>query len=216
MRTRGGLERSDQEHPEVEFDLRLRLHRAEKQAIARVAASIVRDDSTIALDASTTALYLARELRLQRRWAQLRVITNGLRIASELARAPGISVMITGGQLRGQAISLVRGATGGPAEGFVVDTAFVGATGLRVESGLHEATHDEAISKSMLIAGAGTVVAIVDSTKWGRRGGPRFCPFTCVERVISDGGAPPTLVAELERIGVAVSLAYTSRDGPLS
>ena len=41
------------------------------------------------MDASTTALAVARRLRAQGGWSQLTVITNGLRIASELAGSPG-------------------------------------------------------------------------------------------------------------------------------
>ena len=46
----------------------------------------------MALDSSTTAYYLALELRAKR---ELVVVTNGLLIAAALADAPGINVLVT-------------------------------------------------------------------------------------------------------------------------
>jgi DeoR/GlpR family transcriptional regulator of sugar metabolism len=89
---------------ELGFDFRLRVEVERKQAIARAAAAMVDEGEAVALDSSTTAYYLARELRTKK---ELVVVTNGLLIAAALADAPGISVMVTGGMLRVQAMSLV-------------------------------------------------------------------------------------------------------------
>ena len=65
---------------------------------------MVDEGEAIALDSSTTAYYLALELRTKK---ELVVVTNGLLIAAALADAPGISVLVTGGMLRLHAMSLV-------------------------------------------------------------------------------------------------------------
>ena len=65
---------------------------------------MVGDGEAVALDSSTTAYYLALELRQQK---ELVVVTNGLRIAEALADAPGVSVIMPGGVLRLPAMSLV-------------------------------------------------------------------------------------------------------------
>ncbi len=75
--------------PERAFDIRERLQRHEKDAIGRAAAAMVVDGESIALDASTTALAMARHLKARGGWLHLTVITNGLRIAAELAGHPG-------------------------------------------------------------------------------------------------------------------------------
>ena len=62
------------------------------------------EGEAVALDSSTTAYYLALELRSKR---ELVVVTNGLLIADALADAPGVTVLVTGGVLRLQAMSLV-------------------------------------------------------------------------------------------------------------
>ena len=66
-----------------------------KRAIARAAAEMVDEGEAVALDASTTAYYLALELRAKK---ELVVVTNGLLVATALADAPGITVLVTGGR----------------------------------------------------------------------------------------------------------------------
>src|SRR5262249_4129741 len=101
-RVRGGV-RALKQGQEVGFDLRLRLEVDRKRAIARAAAALVGEGEAVALDASTTAYYLALELRSKR---ELVVVTNGLLVATALADAPGVTVLVTGGLLRLSAMSL--------------------------------------------------------------------------------------------------------------
>src|SRR6266540_4876495 len=102
-RIRGGVRSLQQGQSEVGFDLRLRLEVERKRAIARAAAAMVDEGEAVALDASTTAYYLALELRSKR---ELVVVTNGMLVAKTLANAPGITVLVTGGMLRLSAMSL--------------------------------------------------------------------------------------------------------------
>src|SRR6478672_12435310 len=61
-RIRGGVRALQHGNSEVGFDLRLRLEVDRKRAIARTAAAMVNEGEAVALDASTTAYYLALEL----------------------------------------------------------------------------------------------------------------------------------------------------------
>ena len=103
-RNRGGARALQRGHSEVAFDVRLRVQEDEKRAIARAAAGMVGDGEAIALDSSTTAFYIALELREQN---ELVVVTNGLRVAAALADSRGVSVIVPGGVLRLAAMSLV-------------------------------------------------------------------------------------------------------------
>ncbi len=92
-RIRGGARALQHGQSEVGFDLRLRLEVEAKRAIARAAAEMVNEGEAVALDASTTAYYLALELCSKR---ELVVVTNGLLVATALADAPGITVLAHG------------------------------------------------------------------------------------------------------------------------
>jgi DeoR family transcriptional regulator of aga operon len=103
-RVRGAVRALQHGQSEVGFDLRLRLEVERKRAIARAAAALVGEGEAVALDASTTAYYLALELRSKR---ELVVVTNGLLVATALADAPGVTVIVMGGTLRLSAMSVV-------------------------------------------------------------------------------------------------------------
>jgi DeoR family transcriptional regulator of aga operon/DeoR family fructose operon transcriptional repressor len=202
VRAHGGALSPVRERPERAFEVRERLRRAEKQAIGSAAARLVQDGSSIALDASTTALYLARALKTRGGWSQLTVITNGLRIASELAGHPGITVAMPGGWVRWEALSLVGGLGQGVFDKINVQTAFVGAAGFTLLSGLADATEEEAQIKRAMIATAREVIAIVDHTKWGKTAFATFCATDGIARVVSDQSAPAELVEQLEALGI--------------
>src|SRR6184192_4387069 len=65
-RVRGGVRPLERGSSELAFDVRLRLQTDAKRAIARFAAQMVGDGEAVALDSSTTAYFLARELRGRR------------------------------------------------------------------------------------------------------------------------------------------------------
>src|SRR3954469_10450371 len=197
LRAHGGAIATEGSRPESAFELRERLRRVEKDAIGAAAAATVVDGESIALDASTTALAVARHLRRRTAWVHLTVITNGLRIASELADATGIMVAMPGGFVRWEALSLVGQLGDAVFSRVNIQKAFLGAAGFTLESGLSDATEEEAQIKGFMAASAREVIGIVDSSKWGRAAFATFCRLEGVTRLISDDGAPGGMVSAL-------------------
>lgn len=204
VKTHGGALAVGITHGERAFDIRERQQRREKEAIGRLAAAMVTDDESDALDASTTALAMARHLKARGGWRHLTVITNGLRIASELAGCPGITVVLPGGFVRWEALSLVGPLAEGLFENVNIQKAFVGAAGFSIDAGLTDATEEEAQMKRLMVGGASEVVALVDHTKWERASFATFCRTPDVTRVITDEGAPQAMVLELRGSGIDV------------
>ena len=204
VRTHGGAVSPAGAGAERAFDVRERLQRAEKDAIGRAAAAMVTDGESIALDASTTALAMARHLRAHRDWLHLTVVTNGLRIALELAGCPGVSVVMPGGFIRPEALSLVGPMGEGLLQRVNVQRAFLGATGFTVEAGLCDGTEEEAQIKRLLVAAASETVGLVDRTKWSRKSFATFCPTALLTAVVTDAPAPADLAQVLRAAGVSV------------
>ena len=204
VRTHGGAVSPAGAGMERAFDVRERLQRAEKDAIGRAAAAMVTDGESIALDASTTAYAMARHLRARRDWLHLTVITNGLRIAIELAGAPGVSVLMPGGFVRPEALSLVGPMGEGLLARVNVQRAFLGATGFSVEAGLCDGTEEEAQIKRLLVTAASETIGLVDRTKWSRTSLATFCPTTSLSAVVTDGPAPVEMAGALQAAGVRV------------
>lgn len=203
IRTHGGAIPVDRNPAEMAFEVRERLHREEKLRIAQAAASLVQDGDSIALDASTTAMYLARALRNRR---ELTVVTNGIRVAMEFAGRPGITVLMPGGIVRWEAFSLVGTWGETILQKVHIQRAFVGAKGLTLTEGLTDVNNDEVRLKRAIVNAAKEVIAIVDHTKWGRVAFATFCPLERVRLVISDVKAPPELVEAMRQRGIEVWL----------
>ena len=129
VRTHGGAIAVDRSRPELAFEIRERLQADEKARIGAAAPPSSSDGESIVMDASTTALSVARQLKARGGWSQLTVITNGLRIASELAGHPGISVLMLGGRVRWEALSVVGQLGDGLFRRINVQKAFLGAAG---------------------------------------------------------------------------------------
>ncbi|MBA3875983.1 MAG: DeoR/GlpR transcriptional regulator [Anaerolinea sp.] len=209
VRTHGGAVAPRPSRVESAFQVRERLRVAEKDAIGAAAAAMVVDGESIALDASTTALAVARHLKKRGPWPHLTVITNGLRIAAELAGYPGITVAMPGGFVRWEAMSVVGPLGSAIFERVNVQKAFMGAAGFTLEAGLSDANEDEAQMKRLMVGAAREVIAIVDGSKWGRAAFTTFCPIDRVSAVVGDPSAPGEMISALESRGIAVHLVGT-------
>jgi DeoR/GlpR family transcriptional regulator of sugar metabolism len=206
VRTHGGAIARDRSRPELSFDIRERLQADEKLRIGAAAAALVHDGESIVMDASTTALSVARQIKARGAWSQLTIITNGLRTASELAGHPGLTVLMLGGRVRWEALSVVGQLGDGLFSRINVQKAFLGAAGFTLDSGLSDATDEEAQIKRAMVAAAREVIAIVDHTKWERAAFATFCPIDQVNVVLTDPGAPAAMVDALRARGVEIRI----------
>jgi DeoR/GlpR family transcriptional regulator of sugar metabolism len=205
IRTHGGAITPGEHRPELAFEIRERLQREEKTGIGAAAADRVSDGESIVLDASTTALYIARRLKDRDAWHGLTVITNSIRIASELAGHPGMTVLMLGGRVRWEALSVVGPLGDAVFRRVNVQKAFVGAAGFTIEAGLSDAMEEEAQIKRSMVNAAREVYAVVDHTKWGRIASATFCRTDRLTGVFTDGDAPARMVAALRDMGIQVT-----------
>jgi DeoR/GlpR family transcriptional regulator of sugar metabolism len=200
-RIRGGVRALQHGQSEVGFDLRLRLEVDRKRAIARAAAAMVDEGEAVALDASTTAYYLALELRSKR---ELVVVTNGLLVATALADAPGITVLVTGGMLRLSAMSLVGDFGADVLRTTRINKGFLGARGLSLSRGLMDLNPDEVRIKQEMADACEQVYGIFDGTKWHRSALLAFVSVEELAGIITDSSAPTVEVDAWRAAGVDV------------
>ena len=211
-RVRGGVRALSQGQSEGGFDLRLRLEVERKRAIAQAAAALVGEGEAVALDASTTAYYLALELRSKR---ELVVVTNGLLVATALADAPGITVIVTGGALRLSAMSLVGDLGTDVLRTTRINKGFLGARGLSLERGLMDLNPDEVRIKQEMADACEQVYGIFDATKWHRSALLTFVATDDLTGIVSDSGAPEAEVQSWRAVGVDVVTADPGPREPL-
>jgi DeoR/GlpR family transcriptional regulator of sugar metabolism len=211
-RVRGGVRAIRQGNAEVGFDLRLRLEVERKRAIARAAAAMVEEGDAVALDSSTTAYYLALELRGKR---ELVVVTNGLLVATALADAPGITVLVTGGVLRLSAMSLVGDLGTDVLRTTRINKGFLGARGISLERGLMDLSPDEVRIKQEMADACEQVYGIFDGSKWHRSALLAFVMAEDLAGIITDSSAPAAEVEAWREAGVDVMLVDPGPREPL-
>lgn len=209
-RVRGGVRILQRGQSELAFDIRLRLQSPEKRAIAAAAADMIDDGMAVALDCSTTAYYLALELRAK---TELVVVTNGLIIAEALAGAPGISVVLLGGMLRAASMSTVGDLAVDVLRNTHINKGFFGARGVSLERGLMDLNPDEVRLKRELAAKCEQVVGVFDHTKWSRSGLLTFAPAERVSAIVTDSQAPPGPLDAWRSLGVEIVVAEPDRSG---
>src|SRR5690625_2084296 len=108
-RTHGGAVLNDYTNNETSFSERKKKNKKEKERIAAYALNFVAEKQCILLDASSTALELARILKNNP--IRLTVVTNGIQTALELKETPSITVILIGGVLT-KGSSFIEGTLG--------------------------------------------------------------------------------------------------------
>ena len=204
-RTHGGalLSRDDHDRP---LALKRTLHHAEKVRIAKAAMALIRDGETLILDSGTTTAEIAKQIR-KLEGCSLNVITNALNIATLLADVPFVRLIMPGGILRPESNSLSGHMAEAALADLQADRLFLGADGLDPERGVMTPHLPEAQLNAKMIAISRQVIAVADSSKLMRRNISLIARVDQLHMLITDSGAHPDVVAELERRGVEVRLA---------
>jgi DeoR/GlpR family transcriptional regulator of sugar metabolism len=203
VRIHGGAMAATKAAHELNFEHRAQIQHTAKHAIGKYAASLVRDGDSIFLDASTTALELARQVSDRR---ELTVITNSLRSAQELATFPNITVIMPGGIVRREAFSLVGRWSADLIQEFNISRAFMGARGFTLQEGLTDVNPDEVALKRAIVQVAKQVVALMDHSKWNQVALASFCSVEQLTTIITDKRAPRKMVQEAQARGIQVVL----------
>jgi DeoR family transcriptional regulator of aga operon len=202
IRARGGAIHSENH---VGIDQRLaeknKLHTREKAAIGKKAASLIREGETIIIDSGSTTAEVAKNLGHIR---HLNVITNALNIANQLVSHSNINVIIPGGYLRPNSMSLVGPLAENNLHSFYVDKLFLSTDGFDTEQGIYTPNIDEAHLNAIMISIAKDVILVTDSSKFKRKSLAFICRIDKINTVVTDAGIPADDKNRLEAAGVEV------------
>jgi DeoR family transcriptional regulator of aga operon len=177
-------------------------HRKEKLRIAEVAARMIREGQVVILDSGSITAAIARALRNLRK---LTIITNAVNIAMELSRF-NLDVILTGGKLRKNSFSLVGPMAEDTLRRLSADVFFLGVDGFDVEYGLTTPNLMEAKVNRTMIDGAKLVVAVCDSSRFGKRSLCLIDRPTAIRHVITDRGIPKADLDALKQSGIEVTV----------
>jgi len=175
-----------------------------KDAIGARAAQLVRPGDNLLIDSGTTTVPLARALKGAR---DITVMTNGLNIAWELAEAPGVELLLTGGLLRKQSLSFQGLQAETCLNAYNFDKLFLGVDGLDLQFGLTTHHEAEASLNRKMVERARQVIVLTDASKFGRVSLHRIALLDRVHAVVTDAGVADETREALQRMGIEVLIA---------
>lgn len=188
MRSHGGvILRDERIDTPVAFRSSTKTH--QKMLISHAAASLIGDSRTVFIDASTTASYIAGDIRSSEK---LMVVTNSLRVAEELADgAP--EVWCTGGRLLRTSLAFVGNQSIRCVSDFCVDIAFFSSSALGSDGVIQDYSPEETEIRRTVLRSAAKKVFLCDSSKFGQTSPFRVCAITEVDCIITDAPLPPDI-----------------------
>ena len=186
-KTYGGAVRAENAQLDLPYRVRSQTHVESKRAIAKLFAQRVDDGSSVALDASSSALFAARELLGKKR---LSLITNSIEILQEIAGKTDWNILSTGGTLKGNGLAFVGRQAERMIEGFRVQWAALSCGGLDASMGFMDSNELDAEVKRAFIRQAAHTVFLVDSSKFDRQSFVRIAPLDAAMVVATD--TPPS------------------------
>lgn len=183
QKTYGGAFLNSGMHLEVPVDMRVHTYVEGKNVIGRLSAQLIHNGDTIFLDASTTAVHIAENIRDKK---NLIVITNALRVAEALAPAPDIKVICTGGTLRPSSLTLVGKAAEMAVSQYFADKAFICCDGIHRTHGVTDANEKEAEVRKQMMRQAESAILVVDATKFDKTSFVHMADFGQFDALVTD------------------------------
>lgn len=170
-----------------------------KRAIAQYAVDqLTPDVASIVINGGSTTTEVARVLAAM---PGLRIVTNALNIASELAVRANIELVMCGGSARSESYELVGPLAELALANVNVDVAVLGVDGVSRVAGFTTHHEVEAQTNRAMLRCAERVMIVADSSKLGRRGFAKIADIASVTDIVTDDRADPGEIAELRKLG---------------
>ena len=174
-----------------------------KDRIGRAAAALVEDGQTVMIDIGTTTLQVARHLRGR----SLTVVTTNLAVYEELLPEPDIELVLPGGAVRRNYLSLVGMLAEDALRRLRADIAFLGTSGIDADLAVWDTTMVEVPIKRAMIAASKRTVLLADAEKFGMDAMVRVCEVSELDAIVTDERVPTERREALDEAGVEVIVA---------
>ena len=187
---------------------RLIENREAKMAIGQRTADLIEDGETIMIDGGSTARYVAFYLRHKKR---LTLVTHMVDIYPDLIGMDGdFRVVMTGGELDPVNMILVGEEAPLIVSHFRASTAVLGMDGNSLSLGVTSQDVHAPLKRAMMTYSS-RVIIVADSTKLGRVSLVPVAALADIDVLVTDEGADPHMVQEIEALGVQVEIATSEK-----
>jgi len=201
IRTHGGAAIGERVSFEFNFLKRANQLKSAKAAIARVAASKVEEGQSVLLDAGTTTLAIAVELKSKE---DLTVVTASLPIAARLQFCSHIKVLMLGGYVQQSSPDLTGALTNANLDALCADIAFVGVDSIDRDGTVYHRSPESSRLVSKMTKTARQVYVVADHSKLDKTALCRSYRLEDCAGLITDRGANQEFIEELAKKGFQV------------
>lgn len=212
IKSYGGAVLNEHSIFDLPFNIRKKKQVEEKQKIADLIADTVRDGEVVMLDASSTAVYVAKALLEKRK--KLTVITNSVEIIVGLFDAPEWTVISTGGVSRERSFALHGPNTERIIRSYHVDKAIVSCKGMSLERGFMDSDEQDASCKRAMLQAASERILAVDSSKFGEVAFVQIAEWGDITRLVTDQKPSDQWLRELERMRIQCVYPSDGKNDP--
>lgn len=173
-----------------------------KRDIGAAIASMLAPGEVVLLDSGSTVAWVAEAVR--GRGLGLTVVTPSIKVATILADEPGTTVVLAGGVVRPEELSLIGPDAEKLVSRYNCDTYVAGVAGVDPRRGLTEYHPEEAAVKRAAVEGARRVIVGADSAKLGRVHLVTIAPLSAVDVLVTDAPSDHVVVLEAQSAGTEV------------
>lgn len=199
VKYRGGVK--SLRHPDdIEFNVRMRENVQGKEIMAEKALSLIKNRSSIFLDAGTSNLILGKKIPD----LSLNIITTGPAIAIELCRLHNPIVTVCCGDMNRKNMGISGKNALEMIDKINIDTAFIGVSGASSKVGFTCGAEADMLIKSSVIKKARVSVIMCAAEKLTRLMPYTFAHFSDVDYIITDKPLPKEFEEEAEKNGVVI------------
>ena len=184
---------------DLPFNIRKNRNVIGKQRIAELVAKIVQDGDSIMLDASSTAVYIAKGLKDKK---NLTLITNSMEIVIELLDMSDWRVLSTGGVSREGSFALVGTQTNRMLQSYHADKAIISCKGLDMAAGLTDSDELLADNKRTMLENAKERILAIDSSKFGATAFMTVGRLKDITMIVTDEKPEMKWLKEFKKLGI--------------
>lgn len=181
---------------ETPVDVRRQLNAAAKEKIALLAIREIQSSQVIAMDSSTTVLYIAPHLRA---FDNLTVLTHGVKTVEELQHFKNINLYCSGGLMLRNSYSFAGEFARRFFASFYTDVAFFACKGISMEHGISWAYDEEAALRKIMLNNTQKRILLCDATKFGKTYTSTMFGFESIDIIITDKDPGPEWIEFFEK-----------------
>lgn len=201
-RTFGGAMLASKPVPALRHEQRLSQFRMAKDIIADAAVQLVKNNSVVMFDSSTTVQATVPLLAGK----GIQAVTNSLPTAQSLSLIDDCRISLLPGTLHREQLYVIGADTIEKIASYHFDVCFLGVFALD-SCGLYTHTEEEGLVKKQMIRQSSLTVALADHTKFDTVGFYKVGPLECIDVLVTDEKPSPALLEAVKTSGVKLLTA---------